>query len=982
MMSGVASRRATGGSSPLLVGRERELALLREALAESVAGQGTLVLVGGEAGIGKTALARRLKHEAVERGALVLVGHGDDLGETPPYGPWLELLGQYAPAGDLPLPPASLARVGAPGDVSSQAALFAEVVAFLAALAAHQPLVLLLDDVHRADPASLDLLRFLARRCADLPLLLIVTYRSDEVTRQNPLSAVLPVLARAEPAARLNLRRLAPEDVRTLVGLRYRLAGPDEDRLVAFLEARAEGNPFFIGELLRTLEEEGVIGDPEAGGQLGDLAQVRLPVLLRQVIDGRLARLGEEAQRLLAIAAVIGQEVPLDLWMRVAEVDEEVVLGVVERAVEAHVLEESADGTRARFVHALIREALYEGLLPVLLPSRRRVWHRRIGEVLAAAPTPDPDAVASHFRRAGDPRAEEWLVRAGERAQGAWAYLSAAERYAAALAVAEARGADARERGWLRFRLARVRRFADGPGSLADLDAAACLAGEAGDPVLAAQATADRGWVRCTLGDIRRGIAELEEGVAALEALPAAERAGPEALRFVDPHHRAGALAAWCAFVGRYAEARALGERLVVAASPPVASAKLDGSGYADAANGLALALAALGRPAEAGQAFGRSRAAYQAVGHLLNVGEVALAELRTVVLTYQADQLGERERLATIGEQAWAAASAVRTDLPARLARLPLLVVQGNWAEAEDLASATRGSPVFSAYAARELSPLARARGDAALAERLVREAMPDGPAMEPGGSRYLNALVLQRLAVDLALDAGDLATARAWLEAHDRWLAWSGAVAGQAEGQLGWARYHQTAGDLAEASRHAAAALERAAEPRQPLALLAGHPLAGEIATASGRFADADAHLLAALALADACAAPYERALTLLALTELRQTSGEAGADRALLAEVRAICTSLGAAPALARAARLANGAASVTPAHAAGLTAREVEILRLIAAGRTDREIAATLLLSERTVNHHVAHILAKTGAENRTMAAGFALRHGLA
>src|SRR5213075_1431717 len=136
--------------------------------------------------------------------------------------------------------------------------------------------------------------------------------------------------------------------------------------------------------LLRTLEEEGTLRAADGRWSLGDLGRVRLPRLLRQVIEGRLDRLGEEQQRLLAVAAVIGQEVPFDLWAAVSEAEEQALLEAVERATEARLVEEAEDGARARFIHALIREALYAGTAP----SRRRRWHRRAGEALAAAPAP------------------------------------------------------------------------------------------------------------------------------------------------------------------------------------------------------------------------------------------------------------------------------------------------------------------------------------------------------------------------------------------------------------------------------------------------------------------------------------------------------------------------------------------------------------------------------------------------------------------
>ena len=143
------------------------------------------------------------------------------------------------------------------------------------------------------------------------------------------------------------MRRIDRSALRALVAARYRLARPDEDRLVTYLERHAEGNPFFSTELLRTLEEEALLRRDEDGWTLAALDRVVVPPLLRQVIDGRVVRLGEATRRPLALAAVIGQEVPLDALGAVAELDEEELLDVVERAVEAHLLE--ARGTAPGF---------------------------------------------------------------------------------------------------------------------------------------------------------------------------------------------------------------------------------------------------------------------------------------------------------------------------------------------------------------------------------------------------------------------------------------------------------------------------------------------------------------------------------------------------------------------------------------------------------------------------------------------------------
>ncbi|MDP9372585.1 MAG: AAA family ATPase, partial [Chloroflexota bacterium] len=329
--------------APPLVGRDRELATLREHLAATLAGWGSLVLIGGEAGIGKTALAEALCAEARERGATVLVGRCYDLAETPPYGPWAEALA-HAPVDDeLPVLPAAVLPPEDDGvALASQDAIVRRVLAYLAALAARQPLVLLLEDLHWADPASLDLLRATGRAPAHRPVLLLATYRTDEVVNDHPLAALLPTLVRESRAERLDLRPLDAGAIGALVAARYALADAEQDRLMRYLAARTEGNALFLGELLRTLEGEGMLRREGGRWVVGDLTAVPVPALLRQVIGGRLARLGGETGRLLALAATVGQEVPLALWAAVAGTDEDGLLDAVERATGARLLVEAA----------------------------------------------------------------------------------------------------------------------------------------------------------------------------------------------------------------------------------------------------------------------------------------------------------------------------------------------------------------------------------------------------------------------------------------------------------------------------------------------------------------------------------------------------------------------------------------------------------------------------------------------------------------
>jgi ATP/maltotriose-dependent transcriptional regulator MalT len=264
----------------------------------------------------------------------------------------------------------------------------------------------------------------------------------------------------------------------------------------------------------------------------------------------------------------------------------------------------------------------------------------------------------------------------------------------------------------------------------------------------------------------------------------------------------------------------------------------------------------------------------------------------------------------------------------------------------------------------------------------------LPAGPSTDPGNSDYENALEAQCLAAALALDAGDKGAAQAWLDSHDRWLEWSGAIYSRAEGQLLWARHYQQLGDLDEAQRRSEQALDSASDPRQPLALIAIHRFLGQLDTETQRFADAESHLQASLTLADACAVPFERALTVLALAELRMAQARIEEAGDLLAQVRAFCTPLQARPTLDRvedlAAQLTQAAGSppVSNGFPAGLTAREVEVLRLVAEGLTDAEVGERLYISPRTVGQHLRSVYNKLGVGSRTAAAIFAKEQGIA
>jgi DNA-binding CsgD family transcriptional regulator len=998
---------AAARPAAVLVGRARERILLREELAAALGGRGRLVLLGGEAGIGKTSLARDLTREAEDLGVCVLASHCYDLTNTPPYGPWLDLLD-----GDrlrpLVAPPAAFAG-GRLKQVTDQAALFADVRRCLAELAAARPVFVLLEDLHWADPASVELLRHIAPYVGQWRVLLVVTYRVNDLTRRHPLYQHLPALVREADGMRLDLRGLDREALRGLVAGRFRLADADAERLVAYLERHAEGNPFFTVELLRALQEEGLLRPGSDRSFLGELARVVVPPLLHQVIEVRVARLGEEMRQPLAIAAVIGQEVPLDLWATVADLDDEALLAIVERAVEAQLLETDRDGTRVRFVHALTREALYEGILA----PRRRSWHRRVAESLMARLRADPDTVAFHLQEAGDPRAWVWLVQAGDRAQRVYAWRTAIERLRMATRFLDGVEDEDRMRCRLACRIGWLARFSDPAGAVSAVEEAARTAARLGESVLAAEL----GWLRGVLlfysDHVRAGVAEMAEGKRRLDAIETApfDAAGVPVVtesgfvaglpwvdavdssqddvaveRFRDggQRFRRGCLIWQLASSGQPGAVTDDDQQFVALADVPESSST-NRAAVAFTYHGFAIDHAAMGRPDAARMAWTRARELFAEFDHHALIAFSLLTQARDVGHTYAAAIPDVRRRLAAEAEAALSrAGGALRPGISPRLAWLGCFVLDGCWAEAvrilDDL-------PVpGNCYLRREMTDtralLARLRGEREIAWAQIRPLFPDGPATEPGDIIQQEGLCLQRLAADLCLDEGNRTTARAWLEAHDRWLAWSGGVLGRADGQLGWARWHRAAGDRGRSRDLATEALSLAAAPEQPLVRLAAHRLLGEIDTADKQFAAGEDHLTAALDLAAACETPFERALTRLAFAELRLAAGSMGEAGTMLDEVRRICASLGAAPTLARAEALAGRAGKPpTEIYPAGLTPREVEVLRLLAQHRTDKEIAEELFVGPRTVQTHVANILNKLGVDNRRAAAAEAARVGL-
>jgi tetratricopeptide (TPR) repeat protein len=911
---------------PFLAGREREQGQLEGWLDETLAGRGGVVLVGGEAGIGKTTLTNWLLWRAEERGALALAGGCYDLATTAPYGPWGEILRGWPGAnGGLPEVPQELRPGTGMGNVQSQAAFFALAGEFLVQAASARPLVLLLEDLHWSDQASLDFLRYAARLVAETSLLVVCTWREDELTRRHPLSALLPTLARERGAHRLMLSRLDDAGLSALISARYPLPEADHRRLVAYVQELTEGNPFFAGEVLQSIDEQGALVRGSDGWRVAGLERMQIPALVRQVIESRLTRLTDDARRLLEVAAVIGQEVPLDLWVAVSGADDITLAETLEQATDARLVEETADRAHFRFTHALVRETLYAGLVSL----RLRAWHRVTAEALLRGPRPVPDAVAHHLQQAGDPRAFDWLVRAGDLARSSYAWLDAVERYERAVALVADDPAREQERGWLLYRIALLLRGTAPRRSVGYAVAAAEAGIATGDRTLSAFATFVRGSMIGLDGDIDSGLELVRAGAAAAEALTVAdlERSGPllttlfgeeptvDRARLADYvmlNPTRGTEVTWLVFAGYYAEALAKGEALIAAGEgrdlPPPARHT-----YYDALYGCATAYAICGQPDRARAYSDRALAGYVETENYFALRVAGTIRFGTYTWRYAIDD--EMERAYTLG---------MRTEAEARLSGAAWVNFDGlsgsssSLARVEDrwddlvrfwTAAATDDQQIriFRRLAPARIGWVARHRGQSDNARAAVAMLLEQDRRLS-SLTRVIGADIDPQLfLIEMYLDSHELDHASHWLGVLERHFERTGAIAGRADAALLWSRYHLVGGDRASALAHAERALTLASNPRQPLLLVAAHRTLGELLTASGELDAADAHLSSALSLANPIGIRSEIAWTQLALAELHAARGEHEQARALLAEVRAVFEPLGAQPTLERAAAL---------------------------------------------------------------------------
>jgi DNA-binding CsgD family transcriptional regulator/tetratricopeptide (TPR) repeat protein len=980
-----------------MVGRAGELARLLGHVERAAAGGASAVLLAGDAGVGKTRLLDELATRAAERGARVLIGHCVDLGDVGlPYLPFVDLLRPVAADPDLaPVAAGNPVLAGllagrsvapVPGDggdlgrpLPNRAApqpvedgrlqLFESVAGLICELAAAGPLLVVLEDVHWADRSSRDLLRYLLARLVDEPVVVVASYRSDDLHRRHPLRPLLAELVRLPGVERLELGPLPDADVEALV---RGLGGELPESAVDDVVARAEGNAFYAEELL-------------AAGRRGEA----LPLGLTDVLLARVEQRSPAAQQVLRVAAVAGRRVRHELVSAVSGLAPGELEQALAETVHHHLLIVSDDG-RYRFRHALLREAV----LVDLLPGERVRLHRAIAGYLADVPGAGTAAERAHHARGSNdlPGALSASLEAAAEAcrlgapaeqlqhlEAALALWSAvpdaaarAGRDQAAVLLDAARAArtagelhravallraalevlgpdaDPTERARVHYTLAQaLLRVEDQAG--AQRESAAAMALVPAEPPSEARtwAAATRARIEYTLGRMDEGDAAAEEALAAADVL--------------------GLDSAWSDTAVSQVRARGDGDPVGTRRRMEEALERARRSGDADVEmrvlyNRATLAFEA-GRIEEtlawAGQATARAR-------ELGMEWAFYPAELRHLQVTalYMAGEwdasLAEADQLSRVPEMA----------AHVRAAGLLVLVGRGDPAAGERLTWARGLVPRLNTHmlltlvAAAAEADLAAWNGDPETAVRVVERA-----------SRRLRELwttdhlAVLRLSATALAPVGDAAAAARLVgnsATADHWIGVGEPLVASARAAVDV--FASTVGEMGVEAEAWLARVEAEA------ARLRGEPAPDLWRAAVDAFGYG--HV-------------YEEARSRWRLAEALLATGDRSGAAEEARAAHEVAARLGAAPlreaveALVQRGRLDVDLPGVRrgPEPSAVFTPRETEVLALMAQGRTNRQIGAALYISEKTASVHVSNILAKLGASGRTEAVAIAASRGL-
>jgi tetratricopeptide (TPR) repeat protein len=483
-----------------LVGREAELTALRQRVDSALRGEGSVVFLTGEAGIGKTRLAGELRGYARGRGFLWLEGmypkEGGILSQAlveairsflrtalpallvkvvmPYAGELVRLVPELSERlGKIPAPPPL-------GPEEERLRLLETIAGFFTSISKEEPLVLFVDDVQWA--SSLDALQHLARKVPTEKLLVLGAYRDVELEESSTLSRTLLSMNRERLFHALALKRLSQSQVSQMV---TQIVGePASVSLSKIIYEKTEGNPFFVEETVRYLIEGGAVALGDKGWEVKDAALLQLPRSVKAVVSERLERLGEEAKTVLTWASMVGREFTLEELREVTGLEEEKLLDAIERALEARVVSARSSLSREAygFVDNQTRDVLYEGISPV----RRGRYHLRAGQALekvhARRLEEHYDALTRHFIEGRDlQKAAEYSIKAGDRVAGIYAWERAISHYQTALELLEEIEAEPVKQAEVLEKLGTVTALAKGRGSIGYLEKALSIYEAAGD---------------------------------------------------------------------------------------------------------------------------------------------------------------------------------------------------------------------------------------------------------------------------------------------------------------------------------------------------------------------------------------------------------------------------------------------------------------------------------------------------------------------
>jgi DNA-binding CsgD family transcriptional regulator len=416
------------------VGREREMNEANLLWQRALSGLGQVILISGEPGVGKTRFVRELASTTNLAGAGVLTGECYSEGGAP-YAPFSQMVGDALEMADrngvslpdealcdlLPITPAHLSHVTDPSPglnldpQAQQQRIFEGFVTLCSTISARGPLILFIDDVHWADTATLFLLRNLARRARKLPLLIVMTYREAELDSSPVLNQVLVDLNHERLAAHLRLASLSRRETHNL--LTSILAGEVTPDFLDLIYQQTEGNPFYVEEVCKALIEAGQLSYQDGHWHYPAIAEIKIPQTVRAAIQARLEKLPPSSQDVLRMAAILGREFDFETLKRAAGLDEENLIIALESAVHAQLITEVQAGkpgsSRFAFVHVLIPTTLRESIIQV----RRQRLHQHAAQALEAIHPDDFELLAYHYAQAGEPeRSRDYFMRAGDRA--------------------------------------------------------------------------------------------------------------------------------------------------------------------------------------------------------------------------------------------------------------------------------------------------------------------------------------------------------------------------------------------------------------------------------------------------------------------------------------------------------------------------------------------------------------------------------------